>query len=227
MAGKNTFVTILTWGAIGVGAWWLYETFIAGSSATAGSSGSNAGGTTAATTSGSNTVASSGGTDTGNGGGSSSTPAGTITAAFWASLFNLLNLRVATAQQQGDPSVTLVGSTLTASPDVFNYYFDQVFPSPPSNISYSGQAGWPPDVAQVFSGVDRTQPMSISTYWSGLSAYLASNSKGMSGLGVFAGLGMIASANRGWPEIATKPWNGGEWPATQGWWNGGAGRAVQ
>ena len=72
---------------------------------------------------------------------------------------------------------------LTVTPDVFNYYLAQVMPSPPK----SSPAGWPPDVSQVFPGVDRTQPMGISSYFSGVSKYLSG--LGMSGLGMLRGMG--------------------------------------
>lgn len=183
------FGKVLMFGAVGIGAWYLYENWASLFGAAASTPGT--GSSTPPVASGSTSTTGSG-SSAGTGSGTPPTPANSITAAFWASLFNLLRLRVATAQSQGDPAVTLAGTTLMAAPDVFNYYFAQVFPAPPSNVTYAGTAGWPPDVNVVFPGVDRTQPMSISTYWAGLSGYLASNTTanaGVSGLGLFAGLG--------------------------------------
>lgn len=252
MAAKNTFGTILTWGAIGVGAWWLYETYFSGTAAAGGTSGGNAGGNGTGSSAGSS-AGSSGTSSSGTGSGSGGSA---YTGPSLASIFGMFQAAVAAAYTPpemastprppgpvrtgnspallvvgqrptglrglGDASISYTGGVYYANPDVFNYYLAQVLPSPPVSSPF----GWPPDVTEVFPGFDRTQLMSITDYWSGMSGYLSSR-MGMSGLGVFAGLGMIASANRGWPEIATKPWNGGEWPATQGWWNGGAGRAVQ
>ena len=112
-----------------------------------------------------------------------------------ANVFSALTSKITAAN---DPAVTKSGGVISANPDVFNYYLGEVFT--PTGAS---PAGWPPDVLQVFPGVDRSQPMSITTYWAGVSAYLSSR-MGMSGLGIFAGLGMLIRNNGGygwWPEV--------------------------
>lgn len=138
------------------------------------------------------------------GSGSPTQPAQTI------SLANLFTQFAAKVKAANDPAVTTANGTPSANPDVFNYYLAQVF-TPAGTSPY----GWPPDAARVFPGTDRTQPMTITTYWTGVSGYLSSQ-MGMSGLGIFHGLGMIVEASRRWPEVA------GPWPHMFG-----AGRAVQ
>lgn len=101
-----------------------------------------------------------------------------------------------------DPSVQNNGETLTATPNVFNYYLAQVMPTQPPN--YTG-VNWPPNTTTVFGAANQNSPISITSYWATMSAYLTSTA-GMSGLGIFAGLGMIVEASKRWPSVA------GSWP---------------
>ena len=190
---------VLTLGALAVAAYFVYEWFFV-TPATAATT------TTPATTATTSTTTSTAAT----------------TAAATTSLASLYSALVAKVTAANDPSVQNNGETLTATPDVFNYYLAEIMPTAPAG--YTGSA-WPPDPLVVFNG---RPSMSITTYWSGMSAYLTSTA-GMSGLGVFAGLGALASMGRrgmgkyeqlsnqypGWPEVA------GAWPG------GGAGRPVQ
>ncbi len=199
---------LLLYGGIAVAAWYLYENWAtlfpsAAAAPTAPATPASGTGTGTPSTSSGGTSTPSGST-AGTGGNSS------------PSLASILSGLTAKAMGSGDPAVTISGGVPFAAPDVFNYYLAEVY-------SGSSPAGWPPDVAQVFPGVDRTKPMSISQYWGGMSAFLSSKA-GLSG--VLSGLGMLVNAGRQWPELATEPWNGGKWPAGQGWWQGG-GRAVQ
>ncbi len=199
---------LLLYGGIAVAAWYLYEnwsTLFPSTAAAPTPPVSPAGGATAGNAASPSTGTSTGGgSPAGSGGGSS------------PSLASILSGLTAKAMGSGDPAVVITGGVPFANPDVFNYYLAQVYPSGTSS------AGWPPDVAQVFPGVDRTKPMSVSQYWAGMSPFLSK--AGLSG--VLTGLGMLVNAGRQWPELATEPWNGGKWPAGQGWWQGG-GRAVQ
>lgn len=249
--------TILTWGAIGLGAWWIYETYFAGAAAAAASSGTTPSGSTTGTTS---STSASGGTPV-SGGGSPAPPSVTI-AQLYAGLLAAVKAAVASGDTSiippgaglsglgavgrtggiaapvsggvlatysgpashqiapGAVSQTVVATDYTATPDVFNYYLQQAFPNPPA----TSPDGWPPNGAVLF--VNQSVPITLGNYWAAVSSYLSSQ-MGLSGLGIFAGLGMIASAGRQWPEIATQPWNGGDWPlGGQGWWQGG-GRAIQ
>jgi hypothetical protein len=142
----------------------------------------------------------------------SGTPATSTGPAQGQSLANVFSALTAKVQSANDPAVTTSGGVISANPDVFNYYLAEVF-----TPSGSSPWGWPPNTLQVFPGVNRETPMSITTYWAGVSAYLSSQ-MGMSGLGIFAGLGMVIAANRGgygwWPEVAGPQF-------------GGAGRPVQ
>jgi hypothetical protein len=65
----------------------------------------------------------------------------------------------------------------TATPDEFNVYYTQ-----------AGGPGPAPDPIQVFGN---RAPMTLFTYWAGMSDWLATN-KGLTGFGVYAGLGRLA-----------------------------------
>jgi hypothetical protein len=95
-----------------------------------------------------------------------------------------------------DPAVTTVNGVLTATNDVFNYYFAEVLSQP---AGYTG-VDWPPNTSTVFGACCIT--MSITTYWAGISAYLTSTA-GLHGLGSY-GLGnyMHADGYGMWPEMA-------------------------
>ncbi len=197
---------LFLYGGIAVAAWYLYENWstLFPSAAAASPSPSPSASGAGAGTAGGQSSSSGSGSAAGAGGGSS------------PSLASILSGLTAKAMGSGDPAVVITGGVAFANPDVFNYYLAEVYPSGTSS------AGWPPDVSQVFPGVDRTKPMSVSQYWAGMSPFLSK--AGLSG--VLTGLGMLVNAGRQWPELATEPWNGGKWPAGQGWWQGG-GRAVQ
>jgi hypothetical protein len=216
MASSNAS-NILIFAGIGLAAWWIYETYFSGSTAAASSSGTTSSGTGA----GPSTTSSSG---------TSSSPSAppvsgnAPTPAFFASLLLLLRARIAGAN---DPAVTTVNGDFVATPYVFNFYLESIGSGPPTGTTYTG-GGWPPDVNVVFSG--NVQPISLTAYWNAMSSYLSQTltfNSGVSGLGILEGLGMIAAAGRRWPEVATQPWNGGEWPSGGGWWWQGGGRAVQ
>jgi hypothetical protein len=157
------------------------------------------------------------------------TPATTTTTTATAtaapatlSLASLYSQLVAMVTAANDPAVTNSGETLTSNPNVFNTYLARIMPSAPAG--YTG-TDWPPNTTTVF-GAAQNSPIAITAYWTAMSAYL-SQYAGMSGLGIFVGLGRLASMGRrgmgkyeqvpnqfsGWPEVA--------WP------NGGAGRPVQ
>jgi hypothetical protein len=208
MASSNTFSNILIFGGIGLAAWWIYETYFAGAATASGtqspsSSGGSAGSPPAQSTT------SSGATSSSSGGGPSSAPTQSLAA-------------IHTALQQaitssGDPAVTQPPTlnpnnqdyNYMATPDVFNYYLQKVYP------------GTVLDMAQVFPG--QTSGFTLAQFWAGVTPSLT----GMGLSGILSGLGMIAHAGSTWPEIANQPWNGGGWPFPNSgpWW--GAGRAVQ
>lgn len=79
------------------------------------------------------------------------------------------------------------GST-SQTPDQFNFYLNQQLPS--------GKTA--PDPTAVFtqSGFDRTQSMTIANWWGAVAPWLQSN-YGLSGLGMFGGLGALARRARG------------------------------
>jgi hypothetical protein len=197
----NTTSKVLTLGALAVAAYFVYEWFFVTPAA-------------ASTTTTSTTPAS---TTTTSGTASTSTTAATM------SLASLYSLLVATCTAANDPSIQNNGETLTSNPNVFNYYLAKVLPAAPAG--YTG-VDWPPNTTTVFGAANYNSNMSITSYWATMSAYLTSTA-GMSGLGVFVGLGNLARMGRrgmgkyeavsnqfsGWPEVA--------WPG------GGAGRPVQ
>lgn len=76
----------------------------------------------------------------------------------------------------------------SATPDQFNFYLNQQLPS--------GKSA--PDPTAVFTqaGFDRTQPMTIANWWGAVAPWLQSN-YGLSGLGMFGGLGALARRARG------------------------------
>jgi len=79
---------------------------------------------------------------------------------------------VSAGQAAGDPSITSAGAT----PYVLAYYLQNVAAPALSSVSLP--------LATIFPGVDLTQPMSVSTFWAGMGAYLnANNTYGLSGLG--------------------------------------------
>lgn len=188
---------LLTLGGVAVAAYFVYEWLFPTPAASTTTASSPATSTTT--------------TGTAAAGGATSTAAQTTTIA---SVYSLLLAKVTNSN---DPAVQTVGGVPSATPDVFNFYLAQVF-----TPTGSSPDGWPPNVLQVFPGVDRTQAMSITTYWAGISSYLSA-SMGMSGLGVFAGLAGLAAMSRGgmgmyeqvsnqypgWPEVAGSMWGGG------------------
>jgi hypothetical protein len=69
------------------------------------------------------------------------------------------------------------GSPLSAPLDHINFYLTYVWPTPPE--TYSGV--WPPNLAEVFPGVDGTTVMSTTAYWAAMLPYL--QGMGLSGYG--------------------------------------------
>lgn len=105
------------------------------------------------------------------------------TASTWT-LANLYSALLAIMKASGDPAVTIASDgTITASPDVFDYYLQHVTNSPVS----SG----PPVAFQ-----DHSTPISSTAYWGG-EAPLLTSSLGLSGGDFFAGLGSFTAAMRG------------------------------
>ena len=197
----STGSKVLTLGAIAVAAYFVYEWFFVTPAA--------ASTTTTSTTPASTTTTS----------GTTSTTSTSTTAAATMSLASLYSALVAKVTAANDPAVQNNGETLTATPDVFNYYLALVMPTAPAG--YTGTT-WPPDPLVVFSG---RPSMSITTYWTGMSAYLTSTA-GMSGLGVFVGLGQLARmGRRGMGKYEAVPNQFSGWPEVA--WPGGAGRPVQ
>ena len=179
-------------GAIGVGVWYLYEnwaTFFPSAAAApatppAPATGTNAGSPATAPAG----TSTSGGSTSNTGSGSSGTP---VTPQTLASIYSALAAAAAASFAGGNPAITQPsGTALFATPDVFNYFLAQVLTAPPKTSPY----GWPPDVTQVWPGIDRTQAMPITQYWSGMSSYLSSQ-LGMSGLGRLRGLRGLGCAS--------------------------------
>ena len=84
---------------------------------------------------------------------------------------------------------TGVASGTNVGPDGWNYYLATVYSLP--------GGGSLPDPNSVFPGVDRSQPMSLATYWASMAPWLGSHA-GLSGLGLFGGLGAVLRRERGW-----------------------------
>lgn len=80
-----------------------------------------------------------------------------------------------------------VGTNTTQTPDQFNYFLNQQLPA--------GKTA--PDPTAVFTqaGFDRTQPMTIANWWGAVAPWLQTN-YGLSGLGMFGGLGSLARSAR-------------------------------
>lgn len=74
--------------------------------------------------------------------------------------------------------------SMERSADAFNYFLAQQLPAgktPPDPVAVFGAAGnW-----------DRTVPMTLANYWGTMAPYLRTN-LGLSGLGVFGGLGSLS-----------------------------------
>ncbi len=136
------------------------------------------------------------------------------------SLASLYSQLVAMVTAANDPAVTNSGETLTSSPNVFNTYMARILPSAPAG--YTG-TDWPPNTTTVF-GANENAAITITAYWTAMSAYL-SQYAGMSGLGIFVGLGQLASmGRRGMGKYERIPNQFSGWPAVD--WPG-AGRPVQ
>jgi hypothetical protein len=173
-----------------VGAYWIYETYFATPAAASGSTPpSTPPASTPATTSTqsapSNTVSTQGtqssssvGAGSGSGTQSSGASSGAASnAGGVTALGALLRAAVQAAYNggNGDPAITYNGDYV-ATPDVFNYYLQQVVPTAPSwaSVPY----GWPPDAGQLFA--NRATPVSLTGYWNTVSPTLSGS--GMSGL---------------------------------------------
>jgi hypothetical protein len=188
---------LFLYGGIAIAAWYLYENWstlfpVAAAAPATPSTPASGTGTGAAVPPNSGTTTGSGSTA---GAGGATPSAGSL-----AAIYSALVAAVAASLAGGNPAIT---AGPTATPDVFNYFLAQVLAAPPKPSPY----GWPPDVAQVFSGVDRTQPMSITTYWAGMSSYLTSR-VGMSGLGRLRGMGCVSQYERAY-VTPDNPTNGG------------------
>jgi hypothetical protein len=189
MAQSNPLGTILILGAVGVGAYWIYETYFAAPAAassggssptppptTSGSSQSaptNTTSTQSTQSSSSGSGSSGSGTQTGSGSSSSASS----NAPGIATLGTLLRAVVQAAYNggNGDPAITYNGDYI-ATPDVFNYYLTQLAPTVPSGLSTP--YGWPPNAAQLFA--NQSTATSLTAYWNTVSPTLSQS--GMSGL---------------------------------------------
>ena len=69
---------------------------------------------------------------------------------------------------------SFTGPEHSSTPYHFNYYVNSIL-------------GTEVDLAAAFPGVDLTQPMSLQTFWSGMSAYLKA-AKGMAGIAMIRGM---------------------------------------
>jgi hypothetical protein len=76
----------------------------------------------------------------------------------------------------------------SATPDQFNFYLNQQLPS--------GKSAPDPTAVFTTAGFDRTQAMTIANWWGAVAPWLQSN-YGLSGLGMFGGLGALARRARG------------------------------
>ena len=103
------------------------------------------------------------------------------------SLDSIYSALSAAATAAGVNLNTGVASGTNVGPDGWNYYLASVYTLP--------GGGSLPDPNGVFPGVDRSQPMSLATYWASMSPWLAKN-EGLSGLGLFGGLGAVVMRNR-------------------------------
>lgn len=83
-----------------------------------------------------------------------------------------------------DPGTGKTGDGSSVGPDGWNYYLAALYGKAPM-----------PDPTSVFPGVDRSAPMPIAVYWGEMSKWLASI-QGLSGLGIFGGLGALAARYR-------------------------------
>lgn len=97
--------------------------------------------------------------------GSSSAP--TSLAAIWSAMQAAAAL---------DSNFTNSGGVLSGTPYHWMFYLTYVSPSAPPGFT----GVWPPNLAEVFPGVDLTQPMASTTFWAALQPYLAH--EGLSGL---------------------------------------------
>lgn len=157
-------------GALAFGAWWVWTTFFNAGQPAAPSTSIPP--TPAPSTSGASTPA-------------ASTPSPSTPASTWT-LATLYAALVAYMQSSAsaDPAIT-VGSdgTITASPDVFDFYLQHLANSPVPN--------GPPTAFQ-----DHSTPITSTAFWSGMSPLLGSQ-LGLSGGDFFTGLGNFAAFMRG------------------------------
>jgi hypothetical protein len=114
----------------------------------------------------------------------SATPAAPAANSLDAIYANLSNV----AQAAGINVTTGIGPTAQGPNNPidyngWNYYLGQVYGGTIPNAGFPASA--------------QSQPMTLAAYWSVMSPALAS-ANGLSGLGIFGGLGQIARAQRGW-----------------------------
>ena len=152
---------ILLFGALAVGAWFVWTTFF------------NAGTPAAAAPAATPTPTPAPGAAT--------PPAAAASTWTLASLYAAM---IAAMKAANDPAVT-IGSdgTITASPDVFDYYLQHVANSP--------VASGPPVAFQ-----DHGTPITSTAFWAGMAPLLTS-SIGLSGGAFFGGLGDLCAAMGG------------------------------
>jgi hypothetical protein len=73
------------------------------------------------------------------------------------------------------------GSPLSAPLDHINFYLTYVWATPPQPFN----GVWPPNLAEVFPGVDGSTVMPVTTYWTSMLPYL--QGQGLSGYGLGCG----------------------------------------
>ena len=91
-----------------------------------------------------------------------------------------------------DAFFTGSGDSLSSSPDHWNVYLQSVTGySAPLNTLFSG------DATAAAGANERTTNITAAQFWAKVSSGLAT-SKGLSGLGLFGGLGQLVGRQRGW-----------------------------
>lgn len=153
--GGSGIGTVITWGAVGLGGYLLYQWWQSQSAATAATAPATPTPTAAA---------------------NAATPVPSASSV--SSLDALYRAMVQAAAAAGHTG------TLTA--DQWGYYLGQVSGTPA------------PDALQAFPGFNRTTnwpSISSAQYWAGI-APLVAQQKGLSGIGLFGGLGRLAMGRR-------------------------------
>lgn len=81
------------------------------------------------------------------------------------------------------------GASLSGTPYHWAFYLQFIWPNTPSGWS----GAWPPGLSAVFPNVDLTQPMSATTFWTGMGGQLQKG--GLSGLSGLSALGTLGAVS--------------------------------